>query len=133
MEKQPLTPTGVQAFLDELYALPDEQLQQEAQALALDFSGWLSSHFELTADQIEFIDDELSASFISFVSSRVPFVMEHRLPITYSVFKKPPAEEEEEWGKIITTTDNVSQASTSELFTSGTSGSFQFIASYYRI
>ncbi|PPK99385.1 hypothetical protein [Parapedobacter indicus] len=132
MEKQPLTPTGVQALLDELYALPDEQLQQEAQALAVDFSGWLSTHFELTAYQVQFIDDELSASFISFVSSRVPFVMERRLPITYSVFKNPPEEEEEEWGKIVTTTDNVSQASTSEAFTSGASGSFQFVAQYYR-
>lgn len=132
MEKQLLTPTGVQALLDDLYALPDAQLQQEAQALALNFSGWLSSHFELTAHQEQFIDHELSTSFISFVSSRVPFVMERRLPITYSAFKKPPAEEEEEWGKIITTTDNVSQASTSEIFTSGASGSFQFIAQYYR-
>jgi len=98
MEKQPLTPMGVQALLDDLYALPDEQLQREAQSLARDFGGWLSSHFELTADQAQFIDHELSTSFISFVSSRVPFVMERRLPITYSAFKKPPAEEEEEWG-----------------------------------
>ncbi|GGC43157.1 hypothetical protein GCM10011386_39280 [Parapedobacter defluvii] len=132
MEKQPLTPTGVQTVLNELYALPDEQLQQQARGLAFDFSGWISEHFTLTPSQAQFIENELSASFIAFVSSRVPFVMEHRLPITYSVFSKPPAKEEKEWGKIITTTDNVSQASTSELFTSGATGSFQFISRYYR-
>lgn len=131
MKKQPLTPTGVQALLDELYALPDAALHQEAQALGLDFSRWLLTHFELTAHQVQFIDEHLSASFISFVSSRVPFVMEHRLPITYSVFNNPP-EKEEEWGKIVTTTDNVSQVSTSEVFTSGASGSFQFVSQYYR-
>ncbi|MFC3199865.1 hypothetical protein ACFOET_19760 [Parapedobacter deserti] len=132
MAKPTLTPTGVQTLLNELYALPDVQLQQEAQALALDFGEWLSRHFELTADQLSYIENELSVAFISFVSLRVPFAMEHRLPITYSVFNQPPPEEEEEWGKIITTTDNVSQSSPSEAFTNNASGSFQFISQYYK-
>lgn len=132
MSKPPLTPTGVQSLLDALYALPDVQLQQEANALESDFANWLATHFELTDQQAAFIENELSDDFISFVSLRVPFVMIHRLPITYSVFAAPPEEDEPEWGKIVTTTDNVSQSSPGEAFKPGTSGSFQFISRYYK-
>src|SRR3546814_12006953 len=94
MSKPSLTPTGFQSLLDDLYALPDAQLQQEARALGMDFENWLATHFELTAQQAVFIENELSGDFISFVSLRVPFAMINRLPITYSVFAAPPEEEE---------------------------------------
>lgn len=132
MSKQPLTPAGVQIILDGLYNLSDALLQQEAIALGLDFSGWLATHFELTPQQQAYIENDLSVDFISFVSVRVPFAMMHRLPITYSVFSAPPEDEEEEWGKIVTTSDNVSQSSMDEAFKSGASGSFQFISRYYK-
>lgn len=133
MMKKPLTPTGVSEVVTELYALPTESLLIEADAVATDFRLWLTNHFTLTPRQEAFIASGLSVPFIDFVQTRVPFVFLNRLPISYAVMgQEPDEEEEEEWGKIIEGIDGTSQSSSRRMSASGTAGTFQFIARYYK-
>lgn len=53
--KYPLTPDGVKAMQAELYKLDDAALQREAISASADSVTWLSTHFELTADQLDYL------------------------------------------------------------------------------
>jgi len=133
MEKQPLTPTGVSEFVSQLYALPDVFVAAEAEQVAADFRLWLAGRFELTPRQQDFITHGLDAAFIDFVQARIPFAFLNRLPVSYTVMgQAPDEEEEEEWGKIIEGIENTSQTSSRQAPASGASGTFQFVARYYR-
>ena len=133
MTKKPLTPTGVSEVVTELYALPDEALLNEADAVATDFRLWLAEHFTLTPRQEVFITHGLQVSFIAFVQARLPFAFLNRLPISYTVMGEVPTEDdEEEWGKVIEGLDATSQTSGRRGTGSGASGAFQFVGQYYR-
>lgn len=133
MTKKPLTPTGVNEVVTELYALPNDALFDEADAVATDFCLWLTEHFELTPRQEVFLAQGLQASFIAFVQTRLPFVFLNRLPISYTVMgTEPPEDDEEEWGKVIEGLDATSQTSGSRGTGSGASGIFQFVGRYYK-
>ncbi|MEN5232477.1 hypothetical protein [Sphingobacterium faecium] len=56
MPKPTLNTIDVTAFLEELYGLSDTDLLTEANAVAADFSSWLSNQFALTQDEINYID-----------------------------------------------------------------------------
>lgn len=56
MPKPSLNTIDVAAFLEELYGLSDTDLLTEANAVAADFSSWLSNQFALTQDEINYID-----------------------------------------------------------------------------
>ncbi|WP_257667267.1 hypothetical protein [Parapedobacter tibetensis] len=132
MTKEPLNPTGVSEVVSKLYALPHEFLVIEAEEIATDFPLWLTKHFELTPHQQAFIASGLHASFIEFVQSRIPFFFLHRLPISYAVMGKEPEDDDEEWGKIIEGIDGASRTSSPHRSGGDASGTFQFIARYYR-
>ncbi|OJV54238.1 MAG: hypothetical protein BGO31_12875 [Bacteroidetes bacterium 43-16] len=51
-----LTPEDVEAEITTLYALSDSALLLEADAVALDFPAWLKGKFDLTSDQIDYLD-----------------------------------------------------------------------------
>ena len=128
-----MTPTGVSEEVTQLYALPTESLLIEADEVSTDFRLWLTKHFMLTPRQEAFIASGLSTPFIDFVQTRIPFVFLSRLPISYTVMgEEPDEDEEEEWGKIIECIDCTSQSSSRHTSASGTSGTFQFVARYYK-
>lgn len=56
MAKPILSPSDVSGLVSELYALPDSELLIEADAISLDFVGWMDSHFDLTTEQYTYID-----------------------------------------------------------------------------
>lgn len=80
MPIQPMTPTGVQLKLDELYALPDSALQAEAEALRADYQGWITANFSLTTEEQTNLAN-LNAKFVEYVAFNSAFAMEFRLPI----------------------------------------------------
>ena len=51
-----LTPDEVSNLTSELYALSDDSLLAEANAVAADFNAWMDSKFDLTPDQTTYID-----------------------------------------------------------------------------
>lgn len=134
MAKKPLTPTGANEVLNSLYALPYPALQVEADELGTDFRQWLYKHFDVLPHQQAFIDHELPAPFIDFVQARVPVVMLHHLPISFTVLGKTESDDDDDdgLGKIIEAVDQAAQATHPDLAHVGTSGSFQFIARYYK-
>ena len=56
MSKPALTAEDVAALTATLYALSDDSLLAEANAVAADFNTWMDSKFDLTPDQITYID-----------------------------------------------------------------------------
>ncbi|OJV52502.1 MAG: hypothetical protein BGO31_07580 [Bacteroidetes bacterium 43-16] len=55
MPKPTLTPNDVTAEIDVLYTLSDSALLLEANAVANDFSSWLTNKFALTPEQVTYI------------------------------------------------------------------------------
>ena len=51
MEKYPLTNLGIASLVANLYSLPQEDLQNEIDALAQNFNLWIVSHISLNAEQ----------------------------------------------------------------------------------
>ncbi len=88
MPKQPLTATGVQDKLAELYALSDTQLAQEASALATDFLGWIDNHFNLTTAQNSYLSG-VSADFITLAAAQTSFAIKYRRNITFNPSAPP--------------------------------------------
>lgn len=82
MAQQPLTAVGVQTKLDELYALSDNQLATEANAVRSDFSGWLHAHFRLTSAQANYFAT-IDGHFLSLISAEISYAVRGRLPIIY--------------------------------------------------
>lgn len=56
MPKPTLNPINVAALQEELYGLFDSDLLLEAQAVAANFSTWLTSKFALTPEELNYID-----------------------------------------------------------------------------
>lgn len=56
MPKPMLTPEDVAAELDVLYTLSDSALLLEADAVANDFSSWLTNKFALSPEEINYIN-----------------------------------------------------------------------------
>lgn len=83
MEKQNFDETGLQNLLTELYALPDNQLNEEAYALRNQPKLWIYAHFELDNDQLAFLQDMPSPA-ADFLGQQGGFAIENRLPVTIS-------------------------------------------------
>ncbi len=56
MSKPDLTPANVAKFTTDLYLLSDSMIFIEAQNVAADFRVWLSNTFNLTTEQVSYID-----------------------------------------------------------------------------
>lgn len=98
MEKFPFTATGFTQLQEQLYLLPDAQLEAEAAQIQHNFDDWMASHFELSAAQLLFlsaIDNRLHA----LLAAQTSFAVGNRLPIL--LLKANPVAEGDEQGKII--------------------------------
>lgn len=81
MKNYPFTPEGVQELLQDLYQLPDAELQQEAELVQADFITWVSAHFQLDANQLAFLNG-IAEPTLFLMAAQVAFAMYSRLPIT---------------------------------------------------
>ena len=98
--KYPLTNEGVQQLLNELYELPQPELQAEADALSTDFRGWVIRHFDLTERQINYLN-EMNQKTVDFTAAECSFAMENRLPILLDKAEKLETNEDPpfKWGE----------------------------------
>lgn len=85
--KQPFTPEGAANVLANLYALPNDELQLEAQAFGHNLKQWLVQHFELNAHQEAYLE-QLNAEATTFYAQQGSFCMANRLPIKLEVAPK---------------------------------------------
>lgn len=97
MQKKPFTQAGFESLQVELYALDDALLQLEADAIVLNFKGWMYKHFDLTLSQMNFMD-QVDQRCIYFLETQTSFAVNNRLPI--SLAKGEPTNGEET-GKVI--------------------------------
>lgn len=96
MEKQPFDETGLQHLLLALYAMPDNDLNEEAYALRNHPKLWINGHFELEPQQLEFLH-QMPTAVTKFLAQEGAFAIENRLPITLQ--KNYQAEDTRENGK----------------------------------
>lgn len=83
MKKQPFTSNGLEQLLDELYALPPSQLQQQSEALRSAPKTWIQDHFELDNNQQLFLD-QMQAQTSRFLGDQGSFAIGNQLPIILS-------------------------------------------------
>lgn len=81
MTQEPFTSAGVQQKITDLYALPDNQLNDEAALVRADFPTWLKDNFILSNAQETYLDN-MDAPFIESAACDTATAMEFRLPIT---------------------------------------------------
>jgi len=81
MEKFPFTDSGVQALQNQLYQSTDNQLRTEGDLILLDFSKWLSKHFNLSDRQLLFIAKQ-DQKMIGFLATQTAIAIVNRLPVT---------------------------------------------------
>lgn len=80
MEKQPFDQAGLQAVLQALYALPQNELNEQADALRTLPKQWINNHFELDNDQSSFLNS-MPEQTIRFLGDQGSFAIENSLPI----------------------------------------------------
>lgn len=81
MEKFPFSPQGLTDLQTMLFALPDSELQQQADLIGNDFRAFLAAHFELNPSQLTFLVD-MDQDFILDAASSSKSFIERRLMIT---------------------------------------------------
>lgn len=81
MEKQSFDETGLQNLLLALYALPDNDLTEEAYALRNQPKLWINGHFDLNPEQLAFLQ-QLPTAVVNFLAQEGGFAIENRLAIT---------------------------------------------------
>lgn len=96
MQKQPFTQAGFVALQAQLYQLNDTLLQLEADAIALNFEHWFFNHFEVSLNQLSFLN-EISPKALSFIAKQTSFAVANRLPVSLA----KDAEEDDKTGKVI--------------------------------
>jgi hypothetical protein len=88
MEKQPFDEAGLQSLLSDLYALPEEQLQEESLALKQQPKLWVNGHFALDQKQLDFLA-QLPHSTAQFIGDQGSFAIANRLPVTLQKKHEP--------------------------------------------
>lgn len=81
MVQQPFDSAGVQAKQVELYALSNNALLTEANAVRSNFAAWMNTNFILSAAQQSYITS-MDTTFVNFLANNVGLAIEYRLSIT---------------------------------------------------
>jgi len=90
MTQQPLTPTGVQAKVNELYSLSANDLAQQVSQIKSDFKSWVSTNFSLTQAQSAFLNT-IDSRWIDATASNTGTAVSNKLPITLNAPTPPPS------------------------------------------
>jgi hypothetical protein len=88
MAKQPFTPTGVSAKLQELYALSDTNLSTQANLISSNFRGWMSDNFSLDTKQATYLAG-IDTQFIDYAATVTATAVQSRLPVNL-IYPGPP-------------------------------------------
>ncbi len=98
MERPPLSNSGVTEKLDQLYALPDADLQKEINLINSDTKGWIVESFATTEDQESFING-LSSTYTSILAGQLTRTLESRWPVIFIQEATEPAARSSKWIK----------------------------------
>lgn len=103
MKKFKLHQKGVKALQQLLHDLPDSKLAIEVMALRINFRQWVKSKFDLTYDELEFID-QLNRHFIEYLAIESSNFLAQRKAIRFTAIEfKPVLTETETPTQIIST------------------------------
>jgi hypothetical protein len=130
MQKFPFTDSGLQDLLTQLYALDDQQLSRQADAISADFRAWLTDHFQFDQSQLDFLA-ATPETFIQSAAADCSYYVANRLPITMvkEQQRSDPPGEGEDRGKLIDL-DKKSSARFSPPESYSSSGSLTITISY---
>ncbi|MCY1662580.1 hypothetical protein [Chryseobacterium sp. SL1] len=95
MTKSPLSPVGVQGKVEELYALSDEQIEHEADAVQRDFKSWILQNFFLSFKQRLYLSN-LNKQASDYFGSQCAVCFSNRLPIELA-YPFPPETDYSKW------------------------------------
>lgn len=88
MVSYPLTPTGAEDKLEELYALSDRELAVQAMAVMLDFRAWVKSNFSLTTAQNTYVDG-INDDAARYFGAQCSIAFQYRIDIEL-IYPAPP-------------------------------------------
>jgi hypothetical protein len=83
MAQEPLTPTGIATKQSDLYALSNNNLQLQVDAIKANFRAWLKTNFIFSAAQETYLDG-MDDDFIEFSAIQTGHAVKNRLTITFS-------------------------------------------------
>jgi len=95
MSKFPFTTEGVQDILVELYALPDEDLNLQADRIEVFFKDWMDEHFILSTSQKDFMNS-MKEEAVNYFGSQCALCFRHRLGIVLN-YPLPPTPGYAKW------------------------------------
>lgn len=81
MPKVDFTPAGLAALTTTLYALPDAELNLEADAVLDNYIGWADDHVNLSATQLGYLN-LLPVIFIRLLAIQASIAFRKRRPVT---------------------------------------------------
>lgn len=87
MEKFTFNAEGLEQLLRELYGLSDDALNEQANAIHGDFTGWMADHFILESTQLNYLQ-KLDPQFVAFASGRCRDYLKKRWPISLNKAEK---------------------------------------------
>lgn len=99
----PFTSQGVEDLLDQLYALPNSKLAEEATAISTNFKAWVATKFSLTTAQLAYLDD-MDETATDYYGLQCGFCFENRLQIILNYPEKPQNPSYTKWN---TSTNNI--------------------------
>lgn len=82
MAQEPLTPSGVAQKKADLYALSNNDLLAEANAIRANLVSWVNTNFILNSGQLTYLSG-MDPQWLAQVASRLGFAVEHRLDIIF--------------------------------------------------
>lgn len=80
MSQQPFTSEGAALLISELYSLPQQQLQLQADAAKANLRSWLQNHFVLDANQVSYIN-AIDNAWIDYTGNQLWLALSNRLPV----------------------------------------------------
>ena len=100
MEQQPLTNLGIATLIANLYALSQNELEVEIDALAFDFDSWIITHIQLNQSQQEYLLFGLPLEFKENLKLKLIDNLTHRNPIVFMKNENKPSRNAEGRGKL---------------------------------
>ncbi|MBT2621926.1 hypothetical protein [Chryseobacterium sp. ISL-6] len=93
--KSPLSVSGVQSKMEELYSLNEEQLQAQADAVQMNFKSWITDNFFLSGKQKAYLA-RLDNQTTTYFGSQCSVCFTNRLPIEL-IYPIPPETDYSKW------------------------------------
>ncbi|MES2418121.1 MAG: hypothetical protein V4541_08015 [Bacteroidota bacterium] len=86
MRKFPFNQKGIEELQQLLHALPNSKLSIEILALRLDLRTWVKNKFDLTKDQLDFVN-EMSNYLVDYAAIKSGNYLAQRIPVNFTVLE----------------------------------------------